>query len=691
MAKTRRVAPPKAAKSTNPKAGKALSTEKKISLNKPVSGERAKAISAATVAAMILSPGSKTLTSIAAKVAATVVAQLATKSQFILSQDETGETPLAQMDVKLQLALTLHRSGVRRNATTSTNEGEIAVVARVSDVAAWEGLTEVRTPTVITPLAGEEGSIVTGRIPIKRIEFIHSLPFVKSLKAARKLKPSLKVTVPDIGANKFSPVIPNQTGGKGIVIGIIDQGCDFAHHNFLDPEGKTRILQLWNQAANPTGVDVKYGRLYKQPELNQALTQADPYAALKYEIEINAHGTHVMDIAAGNGRGSGMPGVAPAADIIFVEPATADIPWLGQKVVGKSFGDSVNLLEAIQYIFGQAGERPCAINISLGTNGGPHDGTTLVEKGIDGMLEGKSSRAVVIAASNSHEDGIHAAGQVPAGGKYDLSWLIHGNGETENEMEVWFGGTARLSVEVIDPSGKSLGIVNPAEAGSVKDSNGVVMLFVGNRLDDPNNHDNVIGIWLKDIKGGKWTVRLKNKGNAPVNFHGWVERNDEGQASFGGMRDNSHTLGSISCGQKSIVVASYDATKTGFPISSFSGEGPTRDGREKPEIAAPGGAVNAAAATTKTELTEKSGTSMASPAVTGCIALLYAAAAEAGQTLTIDKLREILLKQGRLNPPAGVWDGRFGNGRIFIPDMVNALTAAKNPPAKDGPVPKKKN
>ncbi len=69
-------------------------------------------------------------------------------------------------------------------------------------------------------------AIVTGRIPIKRIEFIRNLPFVKSLKGARRVTPALHNTIPDIGANKYAP-LPKQTGGKGVLVGIIDFGCDF--------------------------------------------------------------------------------------------------------------------------------------------------------------------------------------------------------------------------------------------------------------------------------------------------------------------------------------------------------------------------------------------------------------------------------------------------------------------------------
>ncbi len=120
--------------------------------------------------------------------------------------------------------------------------------------------------------------------------------------------------------------------------------------------------------------------MHTRNAINAALGQPDPYSALGYgpppdnAFQQGTHGTHVMDIAAGNGHGSGVPGVAPNADIIFVEVAANDIPFSGPNAVGKSFGDSVQLLEAVKFIFEQAGDRACVINASLGTNGGPHDG-----------------------------------------------------------------------------------------------------------------------------------------------------------------------------------------------------------------------------------------------------------------------------------------------------------------------------
>lgn len=381
-----------------------------------------------------------------------------------------------------------------------------------------------------------------------------------------------------------------------------------------------------------------------------------------------------MDIAAGNGRGTGTSGVAPEAELMFVQLASTDIPWEGPSVVGKSFGDSVQLLEALAFIFDQAGTKPCAINVSLGTNGGPHDGTTLVEQGIDSLVRQKPNRAVIIAASNSFADGIHAQGTVPANGQLDLPWRVGPLDFTDNELEIWYGRAGRLEVELIDPSGTSVARVPVNKSGTVHAGNDIVV-FIANRLDDPNNHDNTIGIFLSpEAAPGTWKVRLHNATGAATSFHAWIERDDQGQSTFVPPLDNTHTLGSISCGHETIVVGSYDAHVAGAPLSFFSSAGPTRDGRQKPEVSAPGHNVRAAASTTSTGTTRMSGTSMASPMVTGTAALLLAEAAARNRNLTSADIRKALLTSARHNPPnvAG-WDPRYGFGRVSAKGAVSSV------------------
>src|SRR5262249_51238688 len=151
----------------------------------------------------------------------------------------------------------------------------------------------------------------------------------------------------------------------------------------------------------------------------------------------------------------------------------------------------------VRFIFDFAGNRPCVINVSLGTNAGPHDGSTLVEEGIDRMIRQSANRAVCIAASNSFNDGIHATGQVPAAGTLDLSWSIPLRDVTNNQLDLWYPGTGSLTVEILTPSGTSIVTVQPGQNRAVTGANGKTVLYVSNRLNDPNNGDNHLGIFLE--------------------------------------------------------------------------------------------------------------------------------------------------------------------------------------------------
>lgn len=587
------------------------------------------------------------------------------------------------LDPRLQFLVARRQAGEIKPAAADTDEDEVAVVARVTDAAGWENLSEVRTPTVVGPTVAGDEFIVTGRIPVRRIEAVRTRPFVRSLKSSFPLRPMLAATTQETAARPdLLPAGHLADGGAGTVVGVVDYGCDFAHKNFRNADGTTRLLAVWDQdgattAASPFG----YGRELTAAAINLALQQADPYAALGYSPEplnpasTGTHGTHVMDIAAGGGGGTGTPGMAPKAELVFVDVSHADVPFQGSQVVGSSFGDSVRLLEALRYIFDKAGARPCVVNISLGTNGGPHDGTTLVEQGIDSLLRAAPNRAVTIAASNSFEDGIHAAGVLAQGQAVDLRWELLTVPQSDVELEVWYGGADRFTVELIGPSGATLATVAPGASPAVLTAGGQVAVLVANRLNDPNNGDNTVGVFLSaGMPAGAYTVRLRGTEVTDGRFHAWIERDNRFQSQFAPPHDNTHTVGSISCGHLPLVVGSYDAHKASLPLSFFSSAGPTRDGREKPDVSAPGHDVLAAKSRTSTGAVRKSGTSMAAPATAGLVALVFAEARARGLDLTIDQTRTLVIEAARRNPPSGTsWHDRYGAGRVSARDSVQAV------------------
>ncbi len=584
----------------------------------------------------------------------------------------------ADIDPRLQRLLERKSRGMTTVATASTKAGEVAVIAKVNNLEEWLAIDEVYPGADLgnTPI-GER--IVTARVPVSRLTQIKQSPCVVSLKAAQTLKPTLNTTLKEIAARK--DLLPQNAIGEqgyGVVIGIIDNGCDFVHKNFRHPDGSTRLLAFWNQDGNSShDSPYGYGQEYKQDDINQALQANNPYAVLGYEPGSGAHGTHVMDIAVGNGQGNGIPGVAPASDIVFVQPSWREVDSIvenGERAVQECFGDTVLLLEAMAYIFDLAGDRPCVINLSLGLNGGPHDGTTLVEQGIDALVTTKPNRAIVIAAGNSYDAGIHASGIVTQDGYFDLQWEIPKHNPKQKEVEVWYSGQDQFQLEILSPDGSSLGQISLGESGQVIDDDDHTIMFFAHRKSDPNNGDNVICVFMEpDLPGGIWKLRLKGIQVTNGKFHAWIEREDGNQTCFVSPRDKTHTLNTIACGHKSIVVGSYNATKNNKPLSYFSSSGPTRDGRQKPDFIAPGDHIWAANSGTVTQTTRMSGTSMAAPVVTGVIALVLAEAQNRNLTLTIDQIRKILAASTKKNFPQPSDRERYGYGAIDASTAVLAV------------------
>ncbi|MCC6840869.1 MAG: S8 family serine peptidase [Flavobacteriales bacterium] len=184
--------------------------------------------------------------------------------------------------------------------------------------------------------------------------------------------------------------LPQAYQGHGVLLGIIDTGIELTHPDFLDSLGRTRVLHYWDQnypydpVLTPAGFD--YGQAWDSTAINAGQCPAvdDPAQW--------GHGTTVAATAAANSNGNGhCAGVAPQADLIIVANDLYHPNW------------GASIVDAVQYIVEQAAalNRPVAINLSLGSYYGSHDGLDPAALMIDQLLAEAPGRVLVCAAGNS--------------------------------------------------------------------------------------------------------------------------------------------------------------------------------------------------------------------------------------------------------------------------------------------------
>lgn len=473
--------------------------------------------------------------------------------------------------------------------------------------------------------------------------------------------------------------------GRGVVVGFVDWGCDFAHPNFCQDNGSTRLLALWDQSNTTSPVQATpygYGVFYFREDINRALECPDPYEALGYHpakadpLGSGAHGTHVCDIAVGNGRVPGSPmGIAPEAEIVFVHLAARGIEGLA------NLGHSVRILEALDFIAKVAGAKPWVANLSLGQCGGPHTGLTLVEQGMDALLLQAPGQCIVGSAGNYFNERTHAAGQLRPGQERTLTWWTDKADITPNELEVWYSGYDVLTVEVRAPERDAVFRVTLGEQCSIQlNSREVGRIY--HRAHDPSNGDHHIDIFLYPAApAGPWRVTLVGEDIVDGRFHAWVERDSaclHCQSRFDPQDAiSSGTTGTLANGFHTIAVGAYDHHSPAMDVAPFSSCGPTRDGRQKPDLIAPGVSILAARSAPRDlpafppRLTTMSGTSMAAPHVTGTVACMFQAAR---RPLWIRETRTLLLGSTQTVSVPEEVATRIGDGYLDIQRAVDAAS-----------------
>ena len=438
---------------------------------------------------------------------------------------------------------------------------------------------------------------------------------------------------------------PNLTG-RGTLVAVIDSGIDFQNMEFRDRQGNTRIKFLWDQTLLAERVDAllpegyeEFGQMAAPPEGFKTGVEFSKYqidAALKSNMperivpstDTSGHGTAVAAIAAGGGEiGEGQyQGVAPESELMIVKMGNP---------APNSFPKTTELMRAITYAVNKAIELelPLAINLSFGNTYGSHDGTSLVERFMDNAAE--IGRTVIcVGSGNEGAAGGHCAGSFgmnenPSEPKrielsVDQYQLAFG-------VQLWKDYSDQIDIELISPGGEGMRL-SDLQTGSrsfvMEDTR--ILLYMG----EPSPYSvkqEVYFDFLPEnsyVNRGVWTFLLIPVRTITGGYDFYLPASNvlnAGTRFFTPVPEKTLTIPSTA--SKVITVGAYNAESEAY--ADFSGRGYPVSGTMteklvvrdmKPDIVAPGTGI--ATIGPNGSLVQVSGTSFATPFVTGSAALM---------------------------------------------------------------------
>jgi minor extracellular serine protease Vpr len=510
---------------------------------------------------------------------------------------------------------------------------------------------------------------------------------------AARLHTALDIADTKSGVSQVWNTVKDQRGravrGQGTLVGIVDSGIDYRNADFKNANGTTRIKYIWdqtNRGKSPAGF--AYGNECASSSINNGSCT---------ERDVEGHGTHVAGIAAGNGRSSNPPryiGVANGADIAIV------------KLRGTKETD---IVDGCRYLIQKAQQlrEPLVINLSLGNEREPHDGSGTVGQALN-KLTGPG-RIIVAAAGNESLRAGHASGVIQQGQTVHVRFTAED--ATDGTLHLYYPAKDTIAGSIVDEAtGQEFAANANGSVAAIASTDGTFKVATQLvRKDATWETLTVLIVAARRPVNGQFDLSLMG-----------TKITDAGQFNVwsGGSHikflnpDRYITLATPADVQNVISVASYttrtsyqdangqsitycalvDCSGQAHPVGSLdvtSSWGPTVDGRQQPDIAAPGGLiVSSRTGDVPTCESEQAtgcipsqllinggrdlvelGTSMASPMVAGTVALML----QLNPKLTVQKTRQIVRQTARHDSFTGTaaWSAQWGAGKL------NALAAVR--------------
>lgn len=554
----------------------------------------------------------------------------------------------------------------------------------------------------------ESLNLVTATIPVQSLEELAEEESIRYIEMGTPLYPQLDVAHKETGMNHVHIGTDQTTRpflGRNVIVGIVDYGFQYTHPAFFNADGTvSRIERVWEQETSmgtkPEGYT--YGKEY---------THYVDIEKQKYDSQVDniGHGMHVAGIAVGsnNQYTCGYSGVAPESRIVLVSYRMNQV--------------STSLANAVEYIFKYADEvgRPAVINMSLGQQTGPHDGTSTLDMVLD-ELQG-SGKIICGAVGNDAKRKIHLKKEFTETDTLVRSFAdFYYKSPRQVTIDMWgeFNKNFEVKAMVYDAD-KDTMLYQSDYFSSAKS---VAKSFYG-LMKGEDGKTNVVNVKftitteINPLNQKPHIMLIPNvltlpEGNVYVGFelkakdggvvHAWAD------GAMGGLTnediegwadgDNQYTVNEIGGTAKRVISVGAYTTREHEKFKqtlgercNFSNIGPTVDGRLKPQILAPGSAIvssisNSAKVTGTSAFIEAQsvqfkgdkhyygymdGTSMATPYVTGVVATLL----EHRWELTPEEVMDILAQTARSDDFTGfdLPNNEMGYGKI---DAYKAMLKA---------------
>lgn len=438
-------------------------------------------------------------------------------------------------------------------------------------------------------------------IPFSKLSELATSPEIQYMELPKSLITS------DLESNREACVLQvystYNVSGKGVIVGFIDSGIDYTHPAFADENGDTRIEYIYDLSDG--------NKVYDKNQINKAIKSDDPYSIVQ-EQDLTGHGTHVAGEACGGGKiPAKYRGVAPDSSIIMVKGSRGKWVLSSQIMMGLKF-----LLDKSREL-----NMPLVVNISLSTNDGAHNGTSLLEQYIS-VISNLERVTIVVAAGNEGDSGHHAGGQFKS--IQSRSFTVASD-ESMIVINIYKSILPDITINIIGPTGQ--------QSGNVRISQGYFSGNIGrDRFDiyisgpKPFALESEIQIIITSVSSdylipGTWSIELVVVNDYEGGYSIWLPISEGLNPETRFLDPNQfNTLGIPATVSNIIAVGSYNGrTNT---ISTYSGRGEIDSCTQliRPDVVAPGegviGPLPGGGYDTKT------GTSMAAPIVTGICALL---------------------------------------------------------------------